>query len=70
VSSAVAFLLSEGAAYITGATLRVDGGSSLLKRKRTDVIARDFINIYVNVNEQTSFPACFKFTPIQYNDKL
>eukprot|EP00029_Vermamoeba_vermiformis_P010067 TRINITY_DN5225_c0_g1_i1.p1 TRINITY_DN5225_c0_g1~~TRINITY_DN5225_c0_g1_i1.p1 ORF type:complete len:308 (-),score=58.11 TRINITY_DN5225_c0_g1_i1:1-924(-) len=32
VSSAVAFLLSDGAAYITGATLRVDGGSSLLKR--------------------------------------
>jgi citronellol/citronellal dehydrogenase len=31
VSSAVCFLLSPGAAYISGATLRVDGGSSLYK---------------------------------------
>lgn len=29
VSSAVCFLLSEGASYINGVTLRVDGGSSL-----------------------------------------
>ena len=29
VSSAVCFLLSEGAAYINGVTLKVDGGSSL-----------------------------------------
>lgn len=29
VASAVSFLLSEGSAYITGATLRVDGGKSL-----------------------------------------
>ncbi|XP_037036829.1 peroxisomal trans-2-enoyl-CoA reductase-like [Bradysia coprophila] len=29
ISSAVCFLLSPGAAYISGATLRVDGGSSL-----------------------------------------
>lgn len=31
VSSAVCFLLSPGAAYISGTTLRVDGGSSLSK---------------------------------------
>jgi citronellol/citronellal dehydrogenase len=31
VSSSVCFLLSPGAAYISGATLRVDGGSSLSK---------------------------------------
>ena len=29
VSSAVCFLLCEGASYINGVTLRVDGGSSL-----------------------------------------
>jgi citronellol/citronellal dehydrogenase len=29
ISSAVCFLLSEAAAFVTGATLRVDGGSSL-----------------------------------------
>jgi len=29
ISSAVSFLLSDGAAYINGATLRIDGGSSL-----------------------------------------
>ena len=31
ISSPVVFLLSEGAAYITGATLRVDGGSPLAR---------------------------------------
>lgn len=31
VSSAVVYLLSPGAAYVTGATLRVDGGGSLSK---------------------------------------
>lgn len=29
VSSAVCFLLSEGASYVNGTTIRVDGGSSL-----------------------------------------
>jgi hypothetical protein len=32
VSAAVVFLLSPGASYITGVTLRVDGASSLCKR--------------------------------------
>lgn len=37
VSSAVVFLLSAGASYITGATLTVDGGSTLAPAaKRTD----------------------------------
>lgn len=35
VAAAVAFLLSEGARYITGATLRVDGGSSLYRHPFT-----------------------------------
>jgi citronellol/citronellal dehydrogenase len=35
VASAVVFLLSEGARYITGATLRVDGGSSLYRHPFT-----------------------------------
>ena len=32
VSSAIVFLLSEGAAYITGTTIRIDGGSILSSR--------------------------------------
>ena len=32
VSSAVAFLLSEGSAFVNGATLRIDGGASLGNR--------------------------------------
>ena len=35
VAAAVTFLLSEGARYITGATLRVDGGSSLYRHPFT-----------------------------------
>lgn len=41
VSSAVCFLLSPAARYISGATLRVDGGSSLYKRPAFAVAPHD-----------------------------
>jgi len=41
VSSAVCFLLSPGAAFINGATLRVDSGSSLYSRLFTQISPHD-----------------------------
>ena len=41
VSSAVCFLLSPAARYISGATLRVDGGSSLYRHAHFQVPPHD-----------------------------
>lgn len=49
VSSAVVYLLSPAAAYITGATLRVDGGSSLSK-------SEGIVDTMVNIMDATEAP--------------
>ena len=42
VSSAVAFLLSEAAAYVSGETVKVDGAASLAKARLFPLIKHDF----------------------------
>jgi len=46
ISSAVCFLLSPGAAFINGATLRVDSGSSLYSKLFTNISPHDKMPAY------------------------
>ncbi len=59
VSAAVAFLLSRGAAYITGATLRVDGASSLRKDPLVPHVDHQRLTPYTGFHRPTDLPETF-----------
>ena len=59
VSAAVAFLLSRGAAYITGATLRVDGASSLRKDGFVPHVDHKRLAPFSGFHRPTALPAVF-----------
>ena len=51
ISAAVTFLLSPGAAFISGATLRVDSGSSLYAKPFTK-ISRESVDLFISLAVQ------------------
>ena len=60
VSSAVCFLLSPGAAYVTGATLRVDGASSLQKVPMFPMSEQSALPPYNGFHRQADLPERFR----------
>jgi citronellol/citronellal dehydrogenase len=60
VSAAVCFLLSPAAAYITGATLRVDGGSSLAKAPLLPLIEHHRLEPYQGFHLPADLPGLFQ----------
>jgi len=60
VSAAVCFLLSPAAAYITGATLRVDGGSSLQKEPMLPLVRHTKMKVYDGFHLPTEVPETFQ----------
>ena len=60
VSAATVFLLTPGAAYITGATLRVDGASSLAKQPTWPVDAHEKMPVYQGFHRPDGAPEAFK----------
>jgi peroxisomal trans-2-enoyl-CoA reductase len=46
VSSAVAWLLSEGASYVTGCTINIDGGSSFTPLPLIDIEDKEHLPVY------------------------
>lgn len=60
VSSSVCFLLSQGAAYITGATLRVDGASSLQKVPMFPLGETSALPVYRGLHRDDDVPEMFR----------
>lgn len=60
VSAAVCFLLSPAAAFITGATLRVDGGASLQKEPMLPMPRHDRIAAFDGFHLEADLPEVFK----------
>jgi citronellol/citronellal dehydrogenase len=63
VSSAVVYLLSPAAAYISGTTLRVDGGSSLQKAPLFPMASHDSIKAWNGFQLPAELPERFKNKP-------
>ena len=59
VSAAVCFLLSPGAAYISGSTVRVDGGSSLSKELMLPVGKRQPMPVFDGFHLECDLPEVF-----------
>ncbi|MBM4343061.1 MAG: SDR family oxidoreductase [Deltaproteobacteria bacterium] len=59
VSSAVVFLLTPGAAYITGHTVRVDGAGSLAKQVMFPLAEVSKLPIYDGFHRESEVPARF-----------
>ena len=60
VSSATVFLLTPAAAYITGATIRVDGGSSLAKQPTWPLDPHDKMPAFQGFHRPDGAPEQFK----------
>jgi len=60
VSAAVAFLLSPAAAYISGATLNVDGGASLLKAPLVPLSDHDRMKPWNGFHLEAELPPAFR----------
>ena len=60
VSAATVFLLTEAAAYITGATIRVDGGGSLAKEPTWPLEVHDKLPPYQAFHRPDAAPEHFK----------
>ncbi|MSP93441.1 MAG: SDR family oxidoreductase [Myxococcales bacterium] len=60
VAAAVTWLLSPAAAYITGATLRVDGGGSLQKAPLVPLIEHDRLPPFRALHRPSAVPAIFR----------
>ena len=60
VSAAVCFLLSPAAAYITGATLRVDGGGSLQKEPMVPLVRHSRMKVFDGFHLPTELPEAFQ----------
>lgn len=59
-SAAVVFLLSDAAAFITGETLKVDGGASLAKVQLTPLTAHDAIPAFDGFHLARELPASWR----------
>ncbi len=59
VSAAVVFLLSPGAAYISGASLRVDGASSLLKEPMLPLVSHRRMKVFDAFHLKPDLPETF-----------
>ncbi len=59
VSAAVVFLLSPAAAYITGAVIKVDGGSSLQKAPLLPLVPHDRSKPWNGFHLASEVPTCF-----------
>ena len=60
VSAATAFLLSPAAAYVSGATLRVDGGSSLAKQPTWPLDPHEKLKPYNGMHRANGAPERFQ----------
>jgi citronellol/citronellal dehydrogenase len=60
VAAAVTFLLSPAAAYVTGVTLRVDGGSSLQKAPYLPLVDHDRLPPFRGFHLEANVPEAFR----------